>query len=68
LSVDIEIDLVNAGLPFGAWLCMPRAHTQLNLAEFPHRQATPDALAFWDQRLGTVATACKLIAQDMPSA
>jgi hypothetical protein len=46
LSVGIEIDFINAGLPMGAWLCAPCTHTQLDLAEFLHREATPDALAF----------------------
>jgi hypothetical protein len=52
LSVDIEIDFIDAGLPFGAWLCIPCAYTQLDLAEFLHGKATPDAPAFWNQRLG----------------
>jgi hypothetical protein len=68
LSVGIEIDIINAGLPFGAWLCMPFAHTQLHLTEFLHRETTPDASAFWGQPLGTVATSSELVAQDMPLA
>jgi hypothetical protein len=46
LSVGIEIDIIKAGLPMGAGLSMPCAHSQLNLAEFLYRETTPDASAF----------------------
>jgi hypothetical protein len=68
LSVGIEIDIINAGLPIGAWLCVPCAHPQLDLAEFLHRETTPEASVFWGQRLGTVATSSELIAKDVPLA
>jgi hypothetical protein len=68
LSIGIEIDIINAGLPIGAWLCVPCAHPQLDLAEFLHRETTPEACAFWGQRLGTVATSFELIAKDVPLA
>jgi hypothetical protein len=68
LSVGIEIDIINAGLLIGAWLCVPCAHPQLDMAEFLHRETTPEASAFWGQRLGTIATSSKLIAEDVPQA
>jgi hypothetical protein len=58
---------INAGPPFGARLCVPYAHTQLYLAEFLHRPATPHALAFWSQRLDTFAIACKLPGESLQS-
>jgi len=47
---------------------VPCAHPQLDMAEFLHRETTPEASAFWGQRLGTIATSSKLIAEDVPQA
>jgi hypothetical protein len=63
LSIGIEIHFVNAGLSRRAWLAVPYAGVQLDLAEFLHREATPDASAFWRQRLGTITTSSELVAQ-----
>jgi hypothetical protein len=46
---------------------MPFALAQLDLAEFLHGEATPDAAAC-GQRLGTVTASSKLVAEDIPSA
>ena len=42
---------------------MPCLHAQLDLTQFLYSQATPYTLAFWRQRLGTITTSSKLIAQ-----
>jgi len=42
LSVDIEIHFINAGLPFGRWLGVPRPRAQLDMVEFLYGKATPD--------------------------
>jgi hypothetical protein len=68
LSVSVEIDFIDAGLPRGAWLGVPRLRTQLDLTEFLHSQATPNTLPFWGQRLDTITTSSKLIAEDMQAA
>jgi hypothetical protein len=38
------------------------------LGEFLRPEASPDAVAFWRQRLGTIATSSNLIAENMHSA
>jgi hypothetical protein len=68
LNVGIEIDFINAGLPFGAWPGVPCVGAQLDLAEFLYSEATPYTLAFWRQRVGAIATSSKLIAQHVESA
>jgi len=68
LNVGIEIDFINAGLPFGAWLSLPCVGAQLDLAEFLYIETTPYTLAFRGQRLGAITTSCKLIAQHVQSA
>jgi hypothetical protein len=45
LSVDIEIHFINAGLPFGTWLGVPRPRAQLDIVELLHGEATPDTAA-----------------------
>jgi hypothetical protein len=47
LSVGIEIDFINAGRLRGAWLGVPRVTAQLDLADFLHSPATPNAPTFW---------------------
>jgi hypothetical protein len=54
LSVDIEIHFINAGLPFGTWLGVPRPRAQLDMVEFLHGEATPDTAALgyqWPDRI-----------------
>jgi hypothetical protein len=68
LNVGIEIDFINAGLPFGAWLGVPRLRAQLDMTEFLYSEATPYTIAFGRQRLGTITTSSKLITQHMQSA
>jgi hypothetical protein len=41
LSIDIEIDFINAGLRPGARPCPPCIVAQLNLTELLHSQAAP---------------------------
>jgi hypothetical protein len=68
LSVCVEIDFIDASLPRGAWLGVPRFSAQLDLAKFLHSQATPNTLIFWGQRLDTITTSSKLIAEDVEAA
>jgi hypothetical protein len=68
LSVDIEINFINAGLPPGMWLGMPCVHAQCDLAEFLDREASPCTTALGDQQLSTITTSSKLVAEDMPPA
>jgi hypothetical protein len=68
LNVDIEIDFINAGLPFGTWPGVPCLPAQLDMAESVYSEATPYTLAFWRQRLGTITPSSKLIAQHVPLA
>jgi len=68
LNVGIEIDFINAGLPFGAWPGVPCLGAQLDMAEFLYSEATPYTLAFWRQRLGAITASSKLIAQHVQSA
>jgi hypothetical protein len=68
LSVDIEIHFINAGLPFGTWLGVPRPRAQLDMAEFLHGEATPDTAALGCQGLDSVTTSSELIAENIPSA
>jgi hypothetical protein len=68
LSIGIEVNFVNAGLPRGAWLGVPRVRAQLDLAEFLHSQATPNTPTFRGQRLDTITTSSELIAEDMQTA
>ena len=65
---NVEIDFINAGLPFGAWLRVPCLRAQLDLAEFLYSEATPYTLAFWRQWFGTITTSSKLIAQHVQPA
>jgi hypothetical protein len=68
LSVDIEIHFINAGLPFGTWLGVPKPRAQFDMAEFLHVEATPDTAALECQRLDSITTPSELIAEDIPSA
>jgi hypothetical protein len=68
LNFGHEIDFINAGLRFGAWPGVPWLRMQLDMAEFLYSEAPPDTLAFWRQRLGTITTSSKLIAQHVQSA
>jgi hypothetical protein len=68
LSVDIEIHFINAGLPLGTWLGVPRPRAQLDIVKFLHGEATPDTAALWYQRPDSVTTPSELIAEDIPSA
>jgi hypothetical protein len=68
LSVAIEIDFINAGLLGGSWFGVPRLSAQLDLAEFLHRQATPNTATLGDQRLDTITTSSELIAEDTQAA
>jgi hypothetical protein len=45
LNVGIEIDFINAGLRFGAWLGVPCLLAQLDMAEFLYSEATPYTLS-----------------------
>src|SRR5207344_1339050 len=63
LSVDIEIDFINAGLPPGAWLGVPCLRTQFDLAEFLHSEAPPPAYSLCRHRQAAVAASSKLIEQ-----
>jgi len=63
LSVGIEIHFLNAGLSRRAWLAVPNACAQLDLAEFLHSEATPDASTSWRQQFDTITTSPKLITQ-----
>ena len=47
---------------------MPRARAQLDLAEFLHSQATPNTTILGSQRLDTITTSSKLIAEDVEAA
>ena len=67
LSVDIEIHFINAGLPFGTWLGVPRPRAQLDMIEFLHREATPDTALGYQWPDG-ITTPSELIAEDIPSA
>jgi len=68
LSIDVEIDFIDASLPRGTWLGVPCVRAQLNLTEFLHSQATPNTPTFWGQPLDTITTSSKLIAEDMQTA
>jgi hypothetical protein len=68
LNVGIEIDFIDAGLPLGAWPGVPCFCAQLDTAEFLYSEATPYAVAFWRQQLGTITTSSKLIAQNVQPA
>jgi hypothetical protein len=68
LSVSIEINFINAGLPRGAWLGVPGIRAQLNLTESLHGKATPDTPTFGGQRLDTITTSSELIAEHMEPA
>jgi len=47
---------------------VPRARAQLDLAEFLHSQATPNTTILGSQRLDTITTSSKLIAEDVEAA
>jgi hypothetical protein len=68
LSVDIEIHFVNAGLPFGTWLGVPRSCAQLDMAKFLHGEATPNTAALGYQWPDCITTPSELIAEDIPPA
>ena len=68
LSVGIEINFVNAGLPFGTWLCVPRSRAQLDILEFLHGEATPATAALGYQWPDSIPTSSELIAEDILSA
>jgi len=61
LSVGVEIDFIDAGLPPGTWLGVPCLATQLDLAEFLHGEAAPNTYSLWRDRQSAVATPSKLI-------
>ena len=68
LNVDIEIHFINAGLPFGTWLGVPRPRAQLDMVEFLYRKATPDPATLGYQGPDSITTPSELIAEDIPSA
>ena len=68
LNVDIEIHFINAGLPFGTWLGVPRPRAQLDMVEFLHGEATPDTAALGYQWPDSITAPSELIAEDIPSA
>ena len=43
MSVGVEIDLINAGLLWRAWLAVPCFGAQLDFAESFHDETTPAA-------------------------
>jgi hypothetical protein len=63
LSVGIEINFINAGLPPGAWLGVPYIRAALNLAEFLHGETAPAAHSSWHYRQAAGAASSKLIAE-----
>ena len=67
LSVDIEIHFINAGLPFGMSLRVPRPRAQLDMLEFLHGEATPDTAALGYQWPDSITPPSKLITEDIPS-
>jgi hypothetical protein len=68
LSVDIEIHFINAGLPFGTWLGVPRPRAQLDMVELLYGKATPDTATLGYQGPDSITTPSELIAEDIPSA
>jgi hypothetical protein len=66
LSVDVEIDCVDARLSRGARLSVPRIHAQLDLAEFLHDEAALLTHSFWRHWQAAVAASSKRIAEHMP--
>jgi hypothetical protein len=68
LSVGIEINFINAGLPRRAWLGVPCVGAQLDLAKSFHGEATPATYSSWRHRQATIATSSKLIAEHMEPA
>jgi hypothetical protein len=61
LSVNIEIHFINAGLPPGALLSVPRLCTQLDMAEFLHGETV--ARSLWRHWQTAIAASTKLIEQ-----
>jgi hypothetical protein len=68
LSVSVEIDFLDAGLPPGAWLGVPCLRVQLDLGEFLHGEAAPDAHSSWCRRKIAVAASSKLIDEGLEPA
>jgi len=68
LSVDIKIHFINAGLPFGTWLGVPRPRAQLDPVEFLHGETPPDTAALGCHWPDSITTPSELIAEDIPSA
>jgi hypothetical protein len=68
LNVGIEIGFINAGLPSDAWLSVPGVGAQLDVTEFLHGEATPDAWFSWRHRQASIAPSAKLIAKHMEPA
>jgi hypothetical protein len=61
LSVGVEVDLIDASLSQRAWLGVPSVGAQLDLAEFLHGKAAPNAPSFRRPRQTAIATPSKLI-------
>jgi len=68
LSVAIEIHFINAGLPFGTWLGVPRPRAQLDMVEFLYGKATPDTATLGYQGPDSITTPSELIAEDLQAA
>ena len=61
LSVNVEIDFIDAGLVRGARLGVPCTGAQLDLAELLYGEAAPAAHSVWHYRQPTVAASSELI-------
>ena len=68
LSVGVEIDFINAGLPAGSWFGTPSTRLKLDLAQSFHGQAAPSTNSFWRHRQSAVAPASKLIGEHVKPA
>jgi hypothetical protein len=65
LSVGIEINFINTGLPRRAWLGVPSVRAQLDLAESLHGETPPATYSSWRHRKASIATASKLITEHL---
>jgi len=63
LNVGIEIDFINAGLSLGTWLGTHALERNSTWVSFSNREASPDTMAFWRQRLSTITIFSNLIAE-----
>jgi hypothetical protein len=65
LSVGIEIDFIDAGLLRCAWLSLPSANLQFDLAEFLHSKAAPTTPSCSFHSQPVVAYSLKLVNKGM---